>query len=51
MPKVHLRCLFAALALLIAASFSFAQEQVLPVPLGTRLDLTLNTPFMARCVR
>ncbi len=41
---------FAALILLLttACLLSFAQGQVLPVPLGTRLDLTLNTPLSSQ---
>ncbi|MGB7553072.1 MAG: hypothetical protein WBM04_01775, partial [Candidatus Korobacteraceae bacterium] len=40
----------AALILLLitACLLGFAEGQVLPVPLGTRLDLTLNTPLSSQ---
>lgn len=39
----HLLAVFALLA--IASIFSIGQEARIPVPIGTKLDITLNTPL------
>ena len=40
--------LAALLLLITVALLAVAQQQALPVPLGTRLDLTLNTPLSSQ---
>jgi hypothetical protein len=37
--------LFAIAVLAFAPTFSFAQQAKIPVPIGTKLDITLNTPL------
>ena len=45
MKSCRLAAAFAVAALLVSASaLSFAQAK-LPVPVGTKLDITLNTPL------
>jgi hypothetical protein len=37
--------LFAITMLAFASTFSFSQQARIPIPLGTKLDITLNTPL------